>query len=46
MPAFAEMFGYTPTEYRALSFADWWSLRRYIDQKAKADDRANRRREG
>lgn len=30
MPEFAEAFGYTPTEFRALSFADYRRLMRHL----------------
>lgn len=37
MGLFAEMFGYTPAEYRALAYADFMRLRGYIDAKKRAE---------
>lgn len=33
MGAFAEVFGYTPDQYRALSFTDYERLLRYLEER-------------
>jgi len=35
MGAFADMFGYTPAEYRALTHRDYLRLKSYVDAQQK-----------
>ena len=43
MPVFAESFGYTPSEFRALKYRDFHRLVRHLEEKAKATERAGRK---
>jgi hypothetical protein len=35
MPVFAEAFGYTPTEFRAITYRDYVRLVRHLNERAK-----------